>query len=340
MGVMRMLFRAVCPLGVVILAGCSNPPAQNSAVEIVGKGLAQTAKAETLKPAELPPAPAPQTPETPPRAVDVLAAGLAQAQAPMAPQSVTPESPVAAVSPDELPAEQNAAVEAVLDEVEALRKEMASLRHELSGQITDLTEQLKEENQALREEVARLNAAEGAQSRVPAPKGGKRAEQPVEANEAAQSEPEPAPEQVETPAPKGPPRPFVFTSVKEWGRAPKEAAQVTPKAQSLAGVVGTVPPGSRENDLILLGKQLREKYKDYDNINIEVFDDADAARQFADRNGGSSAHRVLSVSKHEASGRDAILVYHKGIPVDVSENAPAPTKEAPPAPKEESPVQE
>lgn len=250
---------------------------------------------------------------------------------PVAPMPETTPQIAAAVetySPDEMPAVANEAVEAVLDEVTELRREMASLRHELSGQIDTLVSELREQNEELRQEVTRLSALSAANNEsrpaVPVPDSKEDAAPPV-----AKEEPKPEPVVPALPEPKGPARPFVFTSVKEWGRSPEEAARVTPKASSLAGVVGTVPRGSSEKDLVALGLELHKKYKDYENIHVEVFDDADAAKQYADRSVADQAHRVLSVSKHAASGRDAVLIYRGGLPLDVTSGTPKPAEGKP-----------
>lgn len=237
-------------------------------------------------------------------------------QAAAAVQYYAPNPPPVPAAVEELPAASNAAVEAVYDEVAALRNEMAALRHELTGQVQDLVEELRKENQQLRDEVARLNALGGGAEegpRVPVPE--------VHEAEAKPQEPTPA-----EPESKGPIAPFVFTSVKEWGRTPEEAARCTPKASSLAGMVGTIPRGSREKDLIDLGHKLREKYGAYDNINVEVFDSADAAKQFLERGAIDDERRALSLSKHAASGRDSIQVFRRGVPIDVAADAPAPAE--------------
>jgi regulator of replication initiation timing len=283
-----------------IAAGCSAP------VETVAVKSVPAAQA-----AYQAPAPAPEVAQTPPMPI-----------APM-PETTQLAAAVEQYSPDEMPAMANEAVEAVLDEITELRKEMASLRHELSGQIEDLVSELREENQALRQELTRLSAlassSKEAGSAVPVPDVKKR-EEPV----AGEVEPAEEPVVPALPEPKGPSRPFVFTSVKEWGRSPQEAARMTPKAASLAGVVGTVPRGSGEKDLVALGLELHKKYEDHDNVHIEVFDDADAAKQYAERSVADDAHRVLSVSKHAASGRDAVLIYREGLPLDVTSGTPKP----------------
>jgi len=75
----------------------------------------------------------------------------------------------------------------------------------------------------------------------------------------------------------------------------------------------TSEPGITTLKLEELARELRTKYDQYDNINIEVFDDEESARAFADRNARDSQHNVLSISRHKESGRDVITIY--GVPL-------------------------
>lgn len=93
----------------------------------------------------------------------------------------------------------------------------------------------------------------------------------------------------------------------EWGRTPEEAAALGGDVASLKGMVCCVPPHVDDQYLAALGRTIRSQLDPYDNINVEVFDDPDAARSFHEKHVAQPEHRVLSISKHGASGRDVIL---------------------------------
>lgn len=309
---MPMFFRALLGLLTVYCAatGCSKP--------------GEPATAAALQPA---PQSVPEPPAPPADPVEPLRAAL---QAMVAAQQY--EDDVAPIAPPlagpTLPPASAESVEAVRAEVAGLRQEIADLRSELNEYLEELVQGLQSENQRLRDELVRLSArpepAEAERPRIPSP-GDSFVDDVVEQGSVSASEP-PEPETPEPPEPAaiepepepaGPVAPFVFTSVKEWGRSP-EASKGTAGAASLFGMVGTVPRDSREADLMALGKKLRAQYDPYDNINIEVFDSAEAARKYAERREVDPEHHVLSVSRHAASGRDTILLFRGGAPIDVT----------------------
>jgi hypothetical protein len=109
-----------------------------------------------------------------------------------------------------------------------------------------------------------------------------------------------------------------YTILQEWGRDPDVVAEIGEGAASLKGMVGVVPAGSPRADVEQLGRELRKQYDEYDNINIELFDDEEAAQHYAQTQVGDSAHRVLSISKHATSGRDIILYIKKGEAQEVA----------------------
>lgn len=112
----------------------------------------------------------------------------------------------------------------------------------------------------------------------------------------------------EPPATAKSPQPFSFQVVEEWGRTPEEIASAKLKASSLKGIIGLVPVDSADDDLINLGRSLHEQYAAYDNVNIEVFDDTEAAHAYRGKYVAPPKHRVLSISKHKATNRDVILL--------------------------------
>lgn len=104
------------------------------------------------------------------------------------------------------------------------------------------------------------------------------------------------------------PREFSYTVVSEWGRTPEDAAALAGNTPSLKGMILAVPEWGGDEDLLTLGRELRAGFDDFDNINIEVFDDLEAARDFARRGVANPEHRVLNVSRFRDSGRDVILL--------------------------------
>ncbi len=67
--------------------------------------------------------------------------------------------------------------------------------------------------------------------------------------------------------------------------------------------------------------ELRAEYAHYDNLNIEIFDEPQCAEEYAERHVSDPKHRVMSVSKHAASGRDVILFLHDGKATEVPATA-------------------
>ncbi len=107
-----------------------------------------------------------------------------------------------------------------------------------------------------------------------------------------------------------------YTVVSEWGRSPEVAKSLPGQVASLIGLALAVEPGTPEAELKRLGEDLRENYRAYDNINIEVFDDVDAARIFANEGKSDPTHRVMSIAKFKHSGRDSVVMYRGGRPVN------------------------
>jgi hypothetical protein len=106
-----------------------------------------------------------------------------------------------------------------------------------------------------------------------------------------------------------------YTVVDEWGRSPEIAKSLPGNVASLIGMALAVKPGTQEAELRRLGEDLRKNYESYDNINIEVFDDVEAARTFAHDGKSDPNHRVLSITKFLHSGRDSVVLYRDGRPV-------------------------
>jgi hypothetical protein len=193
-------------------------------------------------------------------------------------------------------------MDAVVEEMAAMRTSLEQLQQTLDLLVNNIMADLEAENRQLRGELDRLRARESAGvltlPGVPLP-GDELVTRMIQEQNMAGAEGE---------AVDLPPQEFGFEVLDEWGRAPDLAKQLGDSVTSLKGMVLVVPPKSAEEDLTNLGLDLRTQYADYDNINIEVFDDAEAARNYINTQTASPAHRVLSVSKHAASGRDLILL--------------------------------
>jgi hypothetical protein len=109
-----------------------------------------------------------------------------------------------------------------------------------------------------------------------------------------------------------PPEPFSFEVIEEWGRTPEEAQAMGAGVTSLKGIVGVVPRSSTREDLENLGRELRNRYADYDNIHIEVFNDPVAAKGYAQHNVLNPQYRVLSITKFKGTERDTIELHLGG----------------------------
>lgn len=279
-----------------------------------------------------------ETPSVPEVMVEVTAAGTITAST----AAEAPEAPVAAEPAAEAPVDSGAplvrtpeevAAEALVVEVTAdgevktggpvsneevvaelkrLQEKFDQLQETVNLVVTQMMADVETENAQLRGELQRLQARDAAgllaSTAVPRPAGELIASLGEDAR-AMGAEGEGFPLEEEAPLPPGE---FSFTVLEEWGRDPEAVAQLGGDAPTLKGVVGMVPRGSARADVEALGRELRAKYAAYDNINIEVFDDAVAAQSFADSQVMEPEHRVLSVSKYAATGRDVIAYYEGG----------------------------
>ncbi|MCC6145330.1 MAG: hypothetical protein IT368_16110 [Candidatus Hydrogenedentes bacterium] len=213
-------------------------------------------------------------------------------------------------------------------EVADLKESMRQLQDTFDVYMGRMLAQAQQENEALRQEVRRLYALAGGESAlppaVPRPDGDvldqvlqhMAAEAPLNVPPEVIDQTAPLPQSAVTAASSLPsgdvaplPADFAFTVISEWGRSPDQVANLPGNVASLKGIVGVVPEGSSQDQLVALGRDLRQRYAAYDNINIEVFTDPEAAQAYADRSTMSDPNaRVLSVSRHQASGRDVILL--------------------------------
>lgn len=214
-----------------------------------------------------------------------------------------------------------------------LREDVMGLRgdvRELSRCVDALiasSAHLKEENEQLRRELGRLYTI--TQSELPMPgvslvprpgdsavreiydlaRQGAFAEAPQEDDSVEPADPEPPPET-------RPP----YEVVKQWGRSPEQAERLGEEAPSLMGMICLVKPGLSRKKLIGIVKDLRAEYEGYDNINIAVYDDAVAARRFAEERIDSDTHRVAFITKHLETGADALYLVRNGQPEEIPRN--------------------
>ncbi len=215
----------------------------------------------------------------------------------------------------EAPPEPTNPIEALHNEVQTLRDELRLLQDTLNLMVNQIMGDLREENETLRKEVRRLHGMRQDyglpdMSMLPRP-GGELIDEVLA--EPGLYEEQQSSDDVSTEAPSViEPEAFSFIVAHEWGRTPEMARELSETANSLKGMVGIVPLGSRREDIERLGRDLRAQFDEYDNINIEVFDDPSAARHYVETQTGDSMRRVLSISKHSASGRDVILYLDKG----------------------------
>lgn len=202
-----------------------------------------------------------------------------------------------------------------------LREEVYQMRASMDQVMGQYVSELKMENERLRRELQRAYAGQapgGYQPYIEPPSAGlavpgMREPAAVPRLEANADSPPPGDDAVALAVHAG----LNYAVIAEWGRSPKDTAHLGGKVSSLRGMVCVVPAGSSDESLLSLGRWFRNEYRDYDNINIEVFDSREAAQAYADSNTPSPEHRVLSVSKHRLTGRDTILMLRNGAMTEV-----------------------
>ena len=200
-------------------------------------------------------------------------------------------------------------IEALRYEVETLRDEIRMLQATLDLMINKIMSDLREENILLRKEMQRLNNMQehyGLPDMAAIPRPGIQLIDEILGEEIPLENEPPPEEEYYTD------EEFTFTPLHQWGRTPEMAEELGDGASSLLGMVGVVPGHSRREDIEDLGRELRDEYDTYDNINIEVFDDMAVAEEFIEAQTGDPNRRVLSISKHSSEGRDIILYLHNG----------------------------
>ncbi|MBX7257784.1 MAG: hypothetical protein K1Y02_15590 [Candidatus Hydrogenedentes bacterium] len=218
-------------------------------------------------------------------------------------------------APEEPPKEPEPpkTIEELGAEVTALRTEIRRLQDSVNETLDLLVADLHDENQRLRAEVERLSSAAPEKARIergaiPMPGGDVVAE--VEKQAAA------TPDAPLEPAPEGPPKVEVL---KEWGRTAEEAKELGPNVSSLKGMILAAPAQLTDEQLAELGRNLYNEYAAYEAVVIDVFDDVEAARDYAERNIKSGEHHVLRIAKHRSTNDDPILLTRGGKNLPVSQ---------------------
>ncbi len=199
----------------------------------------------------------------------------------------------------------------ISSELAAIRSDVARMQAMLDLVLDEFVIELKNENNRLRAELDALQyerATRYRQTDEPLPREAAEA-----LARARSSEPPEVPtvDYDETAEPDGVDEPIRFAIIREWGREPEEAARLE-GASALKGMICAVPPDATDAQLTELGRWLRQEYDAYENLNIDVFDDVAAARQFAETNRIEGGHRVLNISKHPATNRDVIALIREG----------------------------
>lgn len=211
----------------------------------------------------------------------------------------------------------------VSEDLAALRSDVARMQAMLDLVLDEFVIELKNENNRLREEIEALRRELEAQElqdsdllRLGRQAAGAR----LSPEQRTEDAPAPSYDEVAELDDAGPVR---YAVIKEWGRSAEEAARLN-GASTLKGLICAVPPDATDAQLAELGRWLRNAHANYENINIDVFDDVEAARQFAETNRMESGHRVLNISKHPATNRDVIVLIRQEGTTVIPPEAPEP----------------
>ncbi len=290
MNVQRWVSTAGVCLTMLVAAGCSGAATGNSAE-------AATPAESTIDP------------------IDELTATLAEMGVHPSPaaQELSERTPTdvvilgdrSAVTPDEIVSDVGA-------EVALLREHVYQLESSLTFYMDTVVTDLREENAYLRDELARVYAAIPLEDRMRpvVPRRGAAALNDIQDLAANPNYTARTNESRRDPS-----APLRIVIAKEWGRTPAEATEIGKGVTSLRGIIGSVAQGAGDEALLQLGRELREQYDEYANINIVVFDSEGAATAYADRNAKSTTRHVLTIARHAQSGIDEMYLYRNGIAV-------------------------
>jgi len=223
-------------------------------------------------------------------------------------------------------------------DVAQLRADMLKLQQTFESYMGGMLADLKEENEQLRQELRQvyrekdlappavpspdkelieqvLNERLPGETAVVMPEDEK--SEPAKDAAAENTPPPSTPQPVKDPAIKKAIKKEGYAVVAEWGRTPEEAEALGKSASSLKGMICVVDPKASDEELTELGTKFRKQFSDYNNVNIEVFDDLASAQQYNAQHTAPVERRVLSVSKHTASGRDTVVLIRDGMPTEI-----------------------
>lgn len=206
-------------------------------------------------------------------------------------------------------ASDSALLETLFIEVASLRADLEQLRDSMAAFQREVELSLMEENARLRDAVRlRYGDLERTLPKVPIPNRDliEDALQPPRHAAMAATE---SPAHADA-ASRAKLQKLEYEVIREWGRPPEVAQRLGSDVPTLKGMVLAVKRGASAEQLTRLAEELHERFRAYDNINIEVFDDEAAARNFVETNTAEAGRRVLSISKFKEIGRD-IAVLHK-----------------------------
>jgi hypothetical protein len=200
----------------------------------------------------------------------------------------------------------------VHSEVALLREHIHQMERSLTFYMDTVVTDLREENAYLRDELARIYANIPLEDRMRpvVPRPGSSVLNEVQDHAA---DPNYSPRSSGTPV--DPSGPLELNVVKEWGRTPDQAAEIGRGVHSLKGIIGSVAPGADDETLLQFGRELREQYDEYTNINIVIFDSELAANAYAERNAKSTTRHVITIARHGQTGLDEIYIHRNGLVV-------------------------
>jgi hypothetical protein len=212
-----------------------------------------------------------------------------------------------------------ATMDAVRKEVADLREEVVRLTQSLEIYHETFVAELEHENALLREELsrvynrARYAAPEESVNIAGVPRPGGELFQDL-----ADHRPEdvmaitPEMPRLQLTAPEGD---LDYTVVEEWGRSPEQAAQFGDNVASLKGLVAVIPPGGDDTQLADLGQRLRQDFASYDNLDLRIFDDGEAAQRHIEDS--TARQPILKVTRHRSTNKDLILRIRDGQAFEV-----------------------
>ncbi len=109
-----------------------------------------------------------------------------------------------------------------------------------------------------------------------------------------------------------------YAIIAEWGRSPEQVEALGTDASSLRGMVAVVPPDTSEEAIVQLGRELHAEHANYDNVNIQIFNDSTAAETYSKTNSMADGVPILRISKYRNSGEDKVYLSRDGVEVDVT----------------------